>query len=361
MIGGRQLIVTLIATALTAAAILASVAVVARTPDQIDPTGPRAAVAGSGETVAFTVEPDQSAARIGAELQRQGLIRSGRQFALLVRLTAVDSKLTAGVHEIERGSSTLAVIRTLTSSEIVPTLKVTFPEGLRFEEMAPLAEKAGFGPAASFLEAVAKAKLPAELADSLPPEASLQGYLFPDTYILPVGATMDDLVALMLKTFALRFTPELRNAVIERGLTIHGALTLASIIEREAAVASERPIMAAVFYNRLAAGDLIGADPTVQFAVTVIDPTSISRFGYWKKELTKEDLAIESEYNTRKFAGIPPGPIASPGLASMEAVAKPATTKAYYFVANARANDGSHVFAETLAEHERNQALYGAP
>ncbi len=355
--------VTLAATALAALAILASIWTVARTPDRIDAFS-GGTVAGQGPSptaFTFTVREKQSAAQIGADLQRQGVIRSGRQFSLLVRLMGLQGDLVAGDHELKPGSSTLAVIRALTSSEIVPTFKVTFPEGLRFEEMAVLAEKAGFGPAATFIEAVKRAKLPDELTGALPPEANLQGYLFPDTYVLPVGATMDELVTFMLKTFARRFSPELRAAVEARGLTIHKAVTLASIIEREAAIASERPIMAAVFNNRLAAGDLIGADPTVQFALTVVNPANIVRFGYWKKELTADDLKVESEYNTRRFGGIPPGPITNPGLASLEAVAKPATTKAYYFVANARKGDGSHVFAETLEEHERNQQLYGSP
>ena len=111
--------------------------------------------------------------------------------------------------------------------------------------------------------------------------------------------------------------------------------------------------------NSIAAGDILGADPTVQFALT-LDPATVDEFGWWKKELTLEDLAVESPYNTRKFPGIPPGPITNPGLASLQAVARPETTEYYYFVANARAADGSHVFAVTEAEHLENQALYGS-
>ena len=137
-------------------------------------------------------------------------------------------------------------------------------------------------------------------------------------------------------------------------------MTLASIVEREAALASERPLIAGVFYNRLAAGDLIGADSTTQFAVA-LDPASVAAYGYWKTDLTLEDVQNPSPYNTRAVAGLPPGPITNPGLASIQAVAEPTDTKYYYFVANARLGDGSHVFSETQDEQDRNTAEYGSP
>ena len=240
------------------------------------------------------------------------------------------------------------------------TLRVTFPEGIRTEEMAVRAQEAGFGLSEEFMDAVNRAELPESLRGAVPEDQGFQGYLFPDTYILPVGSTMDDLVALMLETFDERFTPELRAAAEAKGLSVHAAVTLASIIEREAVIADERPVMAGVFLNRLAASDALGADPTVQFALT-FDPASVAEFGYWKRELTLEDLDVDSPYNTRKVPGMPPGPITNPGLASLEAVANPATTDFYYFVADAKKADGSHVFAVTLDEHLANQALYGAP
>jgi UPF0755 protein len=241
----------------------------------------------------------------------------------------------------------------------VPTVRLTFPEGIRFEEMADIVANSGLATKAQFLDAVAKATLPPELG-TLPAGQNLQGYLFPDTYIVPVGTTAEDLVALMLKTFTRRFTPELRAAAQAHGLTIHQAVTLASIVEREAVKDEERPLIAGVFYNRIAANDLIGADPTVQFAVAQ-DAANVRLYGYWKKELTAADLAIDSPYNTRKYPGIPPGPITNPGLASLEAVANPTQTDYYYFVANSIKGDGSHVFAVTAEEHQKNQALYGSP
>jgi UPF0755 protein len=237
---------------------------------------------------------------------------------------------------------------------------VTFIEGTRTEEMAVRAEEAGFGTEQEFLDAVARAQLPVSLRGAIPEGQGLQGYLFPDTYILPVGSSMDDLVLLMLETFNQRFSPELQGAVEARGLTVHQGVTLASIIEREAVIPEERALIAGVFLNRLAAGDALGADPTVQFALA-LDPASVEEFDWWKKELTLEDLEVDSLYNTRKVPGMPPGPIANPGLASLEAVANAATTDYYYFVADAKKGDGSHVFAVTLDEHLANQALYGSP
>lgn len=310
--------------------------------------------------VGYTLPSGRSAADVGKDLQKLGIIKSGQQFEFLVGLMGVQSKLGSGDYLLKKNSSALAVVNDITVRKPVPVLKVTFPEGIRVEEMAVIAEKAGFGPRDEFMAAVARAQLPPGFAESHPAGAGLEGYLFPDTYIMRVGATPDELIAYMLETLQQRFTPELRTAAQSHGLNPHQALTLASIVEREAVIAKERPLIAGVFYNRLAAGDALGADPTVQYAVSLL-PGAVEKSGYWKKELTAEDLQIDSPYNTRKFPGLPPGPIANPGLASIEAVANPETTKMYYFVADAKAADGSHIFAETLAEHERNIAQYGSP
>ena len=158
----------------------------------------------------------------------------------------------------------------------------------------------------------------------------------------------------MLAAFDAQATPELRQAIQASGLSLHEAVTLASIVEREAVLPEERPIIASVFLNRLRLGMPLEADPTVQYALAS-DPASVERFGFWKQGLTTEDLQVDSPYNTYVNGGLPPGPIANPGLASLEAVAHPAQTSYLYFVAR---NDGSHVFAETLEEHLRNVEKY---
>ncbi len=310
--------------------------------------------------VGYTLPSGRSAADVGSDLQKLGVIRSGTQFEFLVGLMGVQSKLGSGDYLLKKNSSALTVVNDLTVREQVPVLKVTFPEGIRVEEMAVIAEKAGFGSRDEFMAAAARAQLPPGFAESHPEGAGLEGYLFPDTYIMREGSTPDELIAYMLDTLQLRFSPELRSAAQSHGLNPHQALTLASIVEREAVLPSERPLIAGVFYNRLAAGDTLGADPTVQYAVSLV-PGSVEKSGFWKQDLTLEDLDIDSPYNTRKFPGLPPGPIANPGLASIEAVANPQTTNMYYFVADAKADDGSHRFAETFAQHEQNIALYGSP
>jgi UPF0755 protein len=154
----------------------------------------------------------------------------------------------------------------------------------------------------------------------------------------------------MLQTFEDIVPPGVRESAADVGLTFHEALTLASVIEREAQVPEERPIMAQVFLSRLALGIPLEADPTVQFAVAE-DPASVAEFGYWKAGLTNDDLLADSPYNTYQNGGLPPGPIANPGLESILAVMNPADTSYFYFVARP---DGSHAFAETFEEHLQN-------
>jgi UPF0755 protein len=357
----------LIGSGLTVVAVLAATYVIARTPSDVlggDILAARTPAA-TGADVAYTLPAGRSAGDVGKDLQKLGVIRSSNEFQMLVTLMGVQDRLSAGAYTLKTGSATASVIDQITVKDAVAVRKVTFPEGIRIEEMAALAEKAGFGSSDAFLNAVANANIPPEIASMLPSEGAvpaprLQGFLFPDTYILPGTSTPADLVQLMLKTFLLRFTPALQAEAQAHGLAPYQAITLASIIEREAVLEGERPLIAGVFYNRLAAHDLIGADPTVQFAVA-LDAASVVKYGYWKKELTVGDLENPSLYNTRKVAGLPPGPITNPGLASIKAVAEPTTTKDYYFVADAKKGDGSHVFAETQEQHDRNVAQFGSP
>lgn len=352
-----------VGAAIAVVAVLLASYCVAKTPSDVfngriaDP----AEIAEDRDIVAYTLPEGASAGDVGEQLEGLGVIRSARQFELLAGLMGVQGQLSAGEFQLPRNSSTLSVLNRLTVREgVVDLISVTFPEGIRYEEMAVLAEEAGFGTRLEFLDAVANAQLPPALADTLPEGADLQGYLFPATYPMPVGSNMEDLVAYMIETMNLKFSAELREAGEARGLNPHQMLTLASIIEREAVIPSERPLMAGVFYNRLAEGDRLGADPTVQFAAA-LDPDSVLQYGWWKRELTILDLENPSPYNTRLLPGLPPGPITNPGLASIEAVAYPEETDYYYFVADAIAGDGSHRFAVTFAEHEQNIAQYGSP
>jgi UPF0755 protein len=158
----------------------------------------------------------------------------------------------------------------------------------------------------------------------------------------------------MLQAFENNVPPDMAEQAVEGGLTVHQVVTIASIIEREAVVPEERPIMAQVFLRRLREGIPLGADPTVQYAVAE-DPASVAAYGYWKTELTRNDLEIDSPYNTYQNRGLPPGPISNPRVDSILAVLNPADTNYLYFVAKP---DGSHAFASTLEEHQNNIEMY---
>jgi UPF0755 protein len=217
---------------------------------------------------------------------------------------------------------------------------LTFPEGLTVKEMSRIFEASGRGTAQSFVAAARDASL----VRTLDPQArDLEGYLFPDTYALPRRADASNVVQMMTGRFLQVLTPEIRSAAAGRGLSVRQLVTLASIVEKETARPEERPLIAAVYANRLKIGMGLQCDPTVIYALELT--------GRFDGNLTRDDLAFDSPYNTYKYAGLPPGPIAAPGKGSLEAAAQPADTPYLYFVSR---NDGSHEFARTLEEHNQN-------
>jgi UPF0755 protein len=175
----------------------------------------------------------------------------------------------------------------------------------------------------------------------------LEGYLFPNTYAMPRKSTAGELVERMVTAFRDALSPEVVERAAARGLSVRQLVTLASLVEKETAKPDERPIVAAVYSNRLRIGMGMQCDPTVIYA--------LEREGRYTGNLTREDLRFDSPYNTYRYAGLPPGPIASPGRASLEAAASPADVPYIYFVSR---NDGSHVFSTTLDEHNRNVFEY---
>jgi UPF0755 protein len=206
--------------------------------------------------------------------------------------------------------------------------------------MAKIFETHGLGTAESFVKA---AKDPAPIHEIDPAARDLEGYLFPETYALSRHTDAVKLTRLMVARFEKVFTPELRQAAAARMLTVRQAVTLASIVERETAKADERPLVAAVYTTRLRIGMPMQCDPTVIYGLI--------KAGRYDGNIHKDDLSFDSPYNTYRYPGLPPGPIASPGRASLEAAVHPATADYLYFVSR---NDGSHEFARTLEEHNRN-------
>ena len=302
--------------------------------------------------VQFKVREGETAASIADRLEKQGIISSALMFRLLAQAREADEHLTAGDYELRRNMTANEVIDKLNESRRLAG-RITTIEGWRAEEIADLLEKRGLARREEFLSLARLAIFDYAFLRDRPRGASLEGYLFPDTYDLPKGATATDIVRTMLEDFDRRFDSSLREKVSQSGLTLHQVVTLASIIEREAAVAGERPRIASVYLNRLKLDMPLQADPTVQYAVAGVSPGTTP--DYWKQGLSPTDLQMESPYNTYRFRGLPPGPIANPGLASLAAVVMPEKTDYLYFVAK---NDGSHEFARTLDEHNRNVAKY---
>ena len=300
----------------------------------------------AGEEVFVSIPQGSSVASIGNRLVAAGVLPDPWTFRLAARFTGADRRLQAGEYRFAGESTPLVVMERLAAGDVY-SLGLTFPEGLTVSEMAETFARSGLGSAKDFVGAASDPVLVAERGSGL---RSLEGYLFPDTYPTPRTASADDIVHAMLARFDQVFTPELRALATERGRSVHQALTLASLIEKETARADERPVIAAVYLNRLKIDMPLQCDPTVVYALMLARR--------WDGNIRKADLQTNSPYNTYRVRGLPPGPIASPGRASIEAALKPADVPYLYFVSR---NDGSHVFAATLAEHNRNvQRFQGA-
>jgi len=306
----------------------------------------------STQTVLITVREGESVRDVGERLEKESVVSSAILFRIMVALEGYEGQLVAGDYEFEKNMPAVQVIDRL-SKGVTSPLVVTVREGVRAEEIADLMQSEGVVSRQAFLEAIQGSYDFAFLRNK-PAGANLEGYLFPDTYFFGRTTTVEDAVKQMLENFDRKFSEELRQEAANSGLGVHTVVTLASIVEREAQVPEERPIIAGVFLRRLRLGIPLEADPTVQYAVGS-DPESVAKYGYWKKELTQADLEVDSPYNTYRRMGLPLGPIANPGLDSIVAVVRPAETNYLYFVAEP---DGSHAFAETLEEHLRNVELY---
>jgi UPF0755 protein len=276
---------------------------------------------------------------IGERLVAAGVVRDPLTFRAALLFTSRARELKAGEYRFDRAMSPLEVVDKIARGDVYRWL-VTFREGLTLREMAKVYEEAQLGRAADFETA---GKDPAAIRDLDPQASDLEGYLFPDTYSLGRETPGETLVAHMVASFKKVFSDDLRAAARTRGLTVREAVTLASLVEKETAVAEERPLVAAVYLNRRRIGMPMQADPTVIYAM--------EREGNYSGNIRRDDLQIASPYNTYRYPGLPPGPIASPGKASLEAAVNPADVNYLYFVSK---NDGSHVFARTLDEHNRN-------
>ena len=313
----------------------------------------------NGKPVAFKVELGETGRSISERLEDLGLIRDAGLFRLYLRLNNLEQKLEAGDFELSPAMNIPQIAEALQQAQR-EDIWVRIPEGRRAEEIAQVLEDAGVMDAADFLAAVrtgdtALLGLPDyPLMQDKPPGASFEGYLFPDTYRFPVNARPADALKQMFDNLESKIEQKDRDAVAASGRTFYQVLILASIVEREAARDDERPLIASTYLNRLGPTcekevfGYLAADPTVQYAMGY-DPEQET---WWPTVPTVEDyLKVNSPYNTYLYPGLPPGPIANPSLASIEAAIYPAQTTYCYFVAT---GDGGHVFSETGAQHELN-------
>jgi UPF0755 protein len=281
------------------------------------------------------LRPGYSTRRIATELKSAGVIRSTNAF-LLCHYLHHGRSLKAGEYLFEKPASAKEIYSRLTRGDIY-VHTVVIPEGYTLFDIAQAIQDAGLGSGEDFIRL---ATSDTSLVSDMAPEAkSLEGYLFPATYEFTRTESMEEMAAAMVKRF--------RTVAHEIGLSsdVQRTVTMASIIEKETAVADERPLVASVYYNRLEKGIALQADPSVIYAELLK--------GNYRGSLHHADLEVESAYNTYRHPGLPPGPIGNPGKSSLEAAMHPAVTDYYYFVSD---GNGHHRFAESLEEHNRNVA-----
>lgn len=296
----------------------------------------------------FTIDPGESANSVSYRLEQEGFIRSADAFRSYLIYSGIDTGIQAGQYELSPGWSAIQIASNLQDATPTEVDFVILP-GLRVEEIAVILESSGLEfSAMDFLNVVQNPP-----ADWLPPllanVTNLEGYLFPGAYHFPRSTSVRGVIQAMLNRFDENVSEEMLTGFSNNGLNLQEAVVLASIIQREGVVNEEHPMIASVFYNRLAIGMKLESDPTVQYALGY----NRQQKTWWTNPLSSEDLQINSQYNTYQYAGLPPGPISNPGKYALQAVAQPAQTPYYFFRAKCDGT-GQHVFSTTYEEHVKN-------
>jgi uncharacterized YceG family protein len=304
-----------------------------------------------GAPVKVTIPAGASAREIGDQLADAGVVSSGFFFNLRAALSGKRGELRSGPHTLRRDMSYGSAIAALTKAPVVvkpKTVKLTIPEGLSRSEIAPIVAKAGLK--GSYADASRRFRGALNPFRYGAPKGtrSTEGFLFPATFDLPAGAPARSLVEREFAAFAENLsTVDMRRAH-RKNLTDYDVLIIASMVEREAQLAAERPLIAAVIYNRLKAGMPLGIDATVRYATN-----------NWSRPLRASELAIDSPYNTRKRTGLPPTPIGNPGLAAIKAAAAPASVGYRYYVVKP-GTCGKHAFSSSDVQFEQDRQRYDA-
>lgn len=291
--------------------------------------------------VQVEIVPGMTAADVASLLHDAGIIKSPRYFRWVAARTGYATAFKAGTHELDGVLSPGEVAALLTDiPPAPPDVTVTVYEGLTIAETASLLDGIAAIDSTSFVQCASDPTIAYELGIDKP---ALEGYLYPDTYFIRHDTTAREMVERMVRTFQVVFDDSLYNRASALGMSMHEVVTLASIIELEAGRDSERPMVSQVFHRRMELGRPLEANPTIQYALGE------------KRRVLTEDLSVDSPYNTYTHRGLPPGPIASPGAASIHAALWPADTTYLYFMAD---GVGGHVFSRSLAEHNRAVSQY---
>ncbi|MCL6452488.1 MAG: endolytic transglycosylase MltG [Alicyclobacillus sp.] len=299
--------------------------------------------AGRGQT-RIVVRSGESVAQLAGDLERSGLIRSAFVFQLYVRWKGVGSRLQAGTYAISPGSRVSEIVSQMTHGDVVPeTVTVTVPEGFTVIEIADRLQAAGVCSKSAFLEQVQTGHFDEPFVHTLPSNPDIkyrfEGYLFPDTYDFVRQESAHEVVDTMLQDFQRHIDAAgIPEALQKQGESLPELITIASMVEREAKIQSDRPLIASVIYNRLHLGMKLQIDATIQYILGHVDI------------VTDKDLQVQDPYNTYLHAGLPPGPIGSPGMASILAALHPAKTDYLYYVAKYDGSGGSY-FSATEAQH----------
>jgi UPF0755 protein len=301
-----------------------------------------------GNEVNLTINTGESVPSIIGKLWEAGLISNPGVFRSYLQYTGLDTTLKAGDYKLSPSMTAIEISQAIQSS-ISADITLTILPGWRLEEIANTLPSSGFTITAEEFYQDTHNRPEGYSFSSCLTDDSLEGYLFPASYTVPRETSIAALLPQILMNFEAQVTSELRNGFAAQGLDLCQAVILASIVQREAVVEDEMPLIASVFYNRMNSGALLASDPTVQYALGYNE----SQATWWTNPLSAQDLQIDSPYNTYLYQGLPPGPISNPSLAALKAVAFPAQTPYYYFRA-ACDGSGRHSFAETYEEHLSN-------
>lgn len=297
----------------------------------------------SGNPEIFGLTPGMTAAGVAQELETRHIIRSAWAFRVLARSRQVDARLFPGEYSLSPAMTPQEIIDRLLKGP--DAVRVTIPEGYTTEQIINVLVEKGLGKSEDFHKVVAADSFPYPfLKGAVSGAHRLEGFLFPDTYFFEKGSTPHGIIDTFLQRFNQELTPETQDLLKQNKLSVHDWVILSSMVEKEAEKEADRPLIASVFFNRLHINMPLQSCATIQFIL-----------GYPKPKLYNNDLKIASPYNTYLHQGLPPGPIANPGHASLQAVLHPAQTNYLYFVAK---SDGYHVFAKTYEEHLQNQKKY---